>query len=252
MNMKRLITILICFIFLQIQSFAGQMKVVALNDFTTLDNEAKIKIYVAEDYYLNTKLLIPEGSVFVGSIADIKEPKRLKRNADFDFVAFYYMDAQKYKYRIETPIVGNYSTTAKLDKNNSGKKVAFAVTDKIAAGSGHVRNAHNGAKQRKQGRIKGAMTNLYQHSILSWKDKGTHLNIKKGDCFYINFPMYNQNEYSFEKVFTQIDNYGNPLIEKKKNQLKPQGSELEPNYPYKHQYNSRIFYLAHPKKEKTQ
>ena len=66
--MKKLFYLLMFLIFFQTSCYAGSLKAIALNDFTTLDNEATIKIYVAQDYYLTTKLLIPEGSVLVGSI----------------------------------------------------------------------------------------------------------------------------------------------------------------------------------------
>ena len=122
------------------------------------------------------------------------------------------MDIQKYKYKTEQEIIGNFSKVPQIDKNDTGKKAARAATDEAIPGSGHVRNAYNGSKQRQKGRIGGAAKNIYKHSFLSWKEKGSHLSIKKGDFFYINFPTYNQDEYAFENVFSQIDNYGNPLI----------------------------------------
>ena len=102
---------------------------------------------------------------------------------------------------------------------------------------------------------KSATKNVYKHTFWAKAEMGSHVRIKKYDCFYLVFPNYNKDDYSFDKLLTQIDNYGNPLP--KENRVgnpqipqKVEGSDLQINYPSEHQVKNHINYLSKPKKLK--
>ena len=230
------------------------MKVVAMNDFTTLDKSAAIKVYVAQDCYLHQNLIIPEGSVLSGSITEISDPKRLKRDADFNFMVCYYMDNNKNKYKINLPLCGDYTKAMDINEKEMAKSAAISGTSKVVPGLNYAIYAAEGATKHKGHRVKGAAKSVYDHSILSWGKKGSHLRIKRGDCFCFKFPSYDEEEYTYQTLLIPIDKYGNEIkkheVDRFLNPSSVEGSQLEPNYPYKHQINRRVFYLSHPKKDK--
>ena len=235
---------------------AATMKVVSLSNFSTLNSSSYIKLYVAEDFYLHSKFLIPKGSVLAGEVINIKDPKRLKRNSDFDFSILYYMDDKQNKYKFQKPVCGNYSRGANWDKKKMAKSSVITVISRFIPGFSYAIHACEGAKNSTNHKVRGALVNVYENSIFSYHEKGTHLKIKKYDCFYIIFPQYKQEEYSYDTLLMSIDNYGNSTGEYKidgtiKQTSSVEGANLAPNYPIKHQYGKRVFYLAHPKKEKT-
>ena len=255
--MKKLLILSLFFFLSALTANSAALKAVSMSNFTTADSGAYIKIYVAEDFYLHSKFLIPEGSVLAGEVVNIKNPKRLKRDADFDFIVYYYMDDKHNKYKIEKPLSGNFSKATDIDKKKMLKSAAIAITSHFIPGFSYAIHAYEGAKNSAHHKFRGAIVNVYEHSILSYIEKGTHLRIKKNDCFYIKFPAYNQEEYNYETLLTSIDNYGNPTVEyridgTRKNASSVEGANLAPNYPIKHQYGKRVFYLARPKKEKSE
>ena len=89
--MKKFLITLLIFIICQAGAYAEKLKAVALNEFATTNPNADIKVYVYEDFYLHSQVLMPHGSVLVGKIANISQPKP-GMNAGFKFVPIYYMD----------------------------------------------------------------------------------------------------------------------------------------------------------------
>lgn len=231
---------------------AAIMKVVSLSNFTTLDEATNVKLYVAQDCFLHNNLLIPEGSVLAGAVTDIKAPRRLKRNADFDFMVCYYMDSSHNKYKIELPLCGNYTKAPDIDEKQMAKSAAISASGKAVPGLSYAIYAAEGAKQHRGHRVKGAFKNIYDHSFLSWGKRGEHLRIQKGDCFCLTFPQYDDEEYTYQNLLSPIDKYGNPIkkheIDRFLNQNDTEGGNLEPNYPIKHQFHSRVYYISKPKK----
>lgn len=251
--MKKLFLIFTLIVISASSASASIMKVVSMNDFTTLDKSAEIKVYVAQDCYLHKNLIIPEGSVLVGSISEIKDPKRLKRDADFDFMVCYYMDNSKNKYRINLPLCGNYTKALDIDEKKVAKSAAISGTGKIVPGLNYAIYAAEGAKKHKGRRVKGAAKNIYDHSLLSMGKRGSHIRIQRGNCFCLKFPSYDEEEYTYQTLLTPIDKYGNEVknheIDRFLNPSTVEGSKLESNYPYKNQINKRVYYIAHPSKK---
>lgn len=253
--MKKFLITLLIFIICHAGAYAEKLKAVALNEFATTNPNADIKVYVYEDFYLHSQVLMPHGSVLVGKIANISQPKPWM-NAGFKFVPIYYMDSEKRKYKINMPLSAKYAAPSEIDKDAMVDSARDFGIGRFIPGAKFIKNAFNGARQRQGGVIKGAAKNIYKHTFWAKGEMGAHIRIKKYDCFYLIFPIYDKDKYPFEQLFTQIDNYGNPLVEQKNGTIVPkkddvvEGSDLQVNYPTEHQIKDKIFYLSRPKKPK--
>lgn len=245
--MKKLCLLLTCFLFLQTASYAAKMQVAALNNFTTQTPDSQVRLFVLEDFYLNNSFLIPKDSVLVGEISEVKEPKRLKQNAKFKVLILYFMDSQQNKYKFNLPIEAKYGKPLKIDKKNLAESGALFVAGQFIPGASYIYHGVQGAKNSKNGRIKGAVSNIYEHSFLTMARKGNHLNIKKYDCFNMIFPKYKEDKYNYQTLLTPIDNYGNILKNRKID-----GSKLQINYPHKHQKKHKIKYTSRLKQDKSE
>lgn len=237
--MKKFLLSLICFLMIQTTCFAGKMKTAALNNFSTENPNAQVRLFVLEDFYLNNSFLIPKDSVLVGKISEVKEPKRLKRDAKFKVLILYFMDSQQNKYKIDLPIEAKYGKPLEIDKKNLAESGAIFIAGQFIPGASYIYHGVQGAANAKGNRVKGAVSNIYEHSFLTMARKGNHLKIKKYDCFNMVFPKYKEEEYNYQTLLTPIDNYGNVLKNKEID-----GAKLEINYPHKHQKNHKIKYSS--------
>ncbi len=154
------------------------------------------------------------------------------------------------------PLCGKYATPSEIDKDALVDSARDTGIAQFIPGAKFIKNAFNGARQRQGSILKGAGKNIYKHTIFAKAEMGSHVRIKKYDCFYFVFPSYDKEDYSFDKLFTQIDNYGNPLpkqdhVGNPKKAPIVEGSDLEVNYPVEHQIKNKIFYLSKPKKLKN-
>ena len=126
-----------------------------------------------------------------GKITDVKDPKRLKRNATFKFIPITYYDyVTEKKYNIKKSIVGKY-TSHDMTPASIAKTGAVAAGNKlIGAFIGPSVAIVEGAIKNEQDNIaKSAAISVYESSPLSYVEKGKDLEIKKGDVFKINFNL---------------------------------------------------------------
>ncbi len=100
------------------------------------------------------------------------------------------MTPDKVKYKLNLPVCGSYTPITDIDEEQLAHSGVMFTIGKFIPGASFIYNGIKGMKQRKGSRIKGAASNIYKHSFLSQKEKGSEVQIKRLDCFYVSFPSY--------------------------------------------------------------
>lgn len=171
--------------------WAKTLNVEALSDFSTANPSEYLEVKILDTYVTKNDFVIHAGSIINGKITDIKDPKRLKRNATFKFIPITYYDyVTERKYNIKKSIVGKY-TSHDMTPASIAKTGAIAAGNKlIGAFIGPSVAIVEGAIKNEQDNIaKSAAISVYESSPLSYVEKGKDLEIKKGDVFKINFNL---------------------------------------------------------------
>lgn len=171
--------------------WAKTLNVEALSDFSTANPSEYLEVKILDTYVTKNDFVIHAGSIINGKITDVKDPKRLKRNATFKFIPITYYDyVTEKKYNIKKSIVGKY-TSHDITPASIAKTGAVAAGNKlIGAFIGPSVAVVEGAIKNEQDNIaKSAAISVYESSPLSYVEKGKDLEIKKGDVFKINFNL---------------------------------------------------------------
>lgn len=171
--------------------WAKTLNVEALSDFSTANPSEYLEVKILDTYVTKNDFVIHAGSIVNGKITDVKNPKRLKRNATFKFIPITYYDyVTEKKYNIKKSIVGKY-TSHDITPASIAKTGAVAAGNKlIGAFIGPSVAVVEGAIKNEQDNIaKSAAISVYESSPLSYVEKGKDLEIKKGDVFKINFNL---------------------------------------------------------------
>ena len=180
--MKRLILIL-CLLAQPVM--AKTIHVQALENFSTANPPKQYSVKVLDELVLDENITLQENDILKGKVVDIKNPKRLKRNAMFTFVPEELKSGGKV---IE--LKGYYPAkyTTKLNKGQIAKSAALSVGNHFVKGLSMGYNAIEGAvKNEQDNRLKSGVTNAYEESPISLVEKGEQLDIKTGDDFYFVF-----------------------------------------------------------------
>ncbi|MDO5306688.1 MAG: hypothetical protein Q4E83_02900 [bacterium] len=171
--------------------WAKTLNVEALSDFSTANPSEYLEVKILDTYVTKNDFVIHAGSIINGKITDVKDPKRLKRNATFKFIPITYYDyVTERKYNIKKSIVGKYTshdiTPASIAKTGAvaagNKLVGAFIGPSVAVVEGAIKNEQDNI-------AKSAAISVYESSPLSYVEKGKDLEIKKGDVFKINFNL---------------------------------------------------------------
>ena len=171
-------------------TFAKNIKVQAMSDFTTANPPSTWQLKIVEGFTTKDGYEIGEGSIIEGKIVNVTDPKRLKRNATFTFVPTnFYNSADKENHAITQNITGKYSSMTEMTAGNVAKQGAVFVGNKLVDGffgpgvaivEGAVKNEHGN-------KAKSAAVSLYESTPLSYANKGKEMEIKKDQIFIMNF-----------------------------------------------------------------
>lgn len=194
--MKKLLFVLTAMLITSSFCFAEDMKVMALNDFST-DKPSEIRVKVLETMTLDEGVVIPEGSVVTGNMVDVIPAKRLKRDAQFSFQPLSYTTPQNERYTINKVYKGKFSPKFELDKAKLAKSAVLSVGNHLMTGFSTGVHAVKGAIDNEQGnRLVSSVNNVYEHSFLSYIEKGGATCIKAESLFSFKFKE-NEAEESF-------------------------------------------------------
>ena len=168
-------------------AIADTMAVQAVTTISTETPENIIKVRVMRDCKLdNVELKI--GYILEGKMLSVTDPKRLKRDASFTFFPMSYTDLNGNTTHISTLYVGTFSPKFEIDAKQLAKNTALSVGNHFISGLSMGYRAVEGAVTNNQGNaLKSAANNVYEHSFVSYVEKGEQINIKPETCFGLKF-----------------------------------------------------------------
>ena len=172
--------------------FAKNVKVEAVSDFSTENPPEVWSVKVVEGFTTKGGYPVYAGSIIKGRIENVKDPKRLKRNATFTFIPTDYFDYNTQQWlQIDNQIEAKYSSLSDIDAKSIAKTGATVVGNKLLDGFfGPGVALVEGAVKNEQGnRAKSAVVSVYESTPLSYANKGKELVIEQGRIFVMNFKM---------------------------------------------------------------
>ena len=188
---------------------AKNIKVEALEDFSTVNPPKTWKVKVLEGFVADNGIVVHQNTIVEGDIVNVKSPQRLKRNATFRFIPTTYYDPQLgVTQSVKRDFEGKYSLTSNLDKKEIAKTGAISAGNMligsfVAPAVGLV----EGVIANKDGyRAKSAVVGAYERTPLSYANKGEEIEIMQGQKFSMSFKLKGEEEtenlpnYSYEIV----------------------------------------------------
>ena len=188
---------------------AKNIKVEALDKFSTANPPKTWKIKVLETFVADNGITIHQGTVIDGDIVNVKSPQRLKRNATFRFVPKTYTDPKIGATKtVKRDFEGKYSSTGNIDKKELAKTGAISAGNMligsfVAPAVGLVEGV---VKNEDGNRAKSAVVGAYERTPLSYANKGQEIEFKQGQVFVMSFKLKEEVEaenlpnYSYEIV----------------------------------------------------
>jgi len=193
--MKAKLSVLVICLFLNtcMCQAVENMKVSAVEDFSTENPAKTINVKVMEESILGTHEIRPE-AILHCNVLQVVDPKRGKRDATF-YVQPVSYKANGHTYSINETIYGKYSTIVlskdelkDLPYGKIVKKGALLVGDYFVKGlSTGVAFVQGAVQNDEDNRLKSGVKNAYEESPVSYIEKGEQLEIKTGDKFYFVF-----------------------------------------------------------------
>lgn len=197
--MKRLILVLVL---LSQPVWAKTIPVQALEDFSTENPPTEYSVKVLDELVLDEKVTLNEGDIVQGKIVDVKNAKRLKRNAGFSFVP----ETVRTTAGNTVSIAGYYPAkyTTQLNKGEMAKTAALSVGNHFVKGISLGYRTVEGVVKNEQGnRFKSGADALYENTPLSYVEKGQEIFIPKNQNFLLNFKTKNPKDipnYEYEEL----------------------------------------------------
>lgn len=182
-------------------SFAKNVKVMAMSDFSTANPPKTWRVKILEPFTTKSGYEVFEGSIITGQITDVTDPKRLKRNASFKFIPMSYYDAKTNKtFHVEKDYVGKYNSLGDITAGEVIEKGAitagnYFINSTIGTGVALVKGA---VKNENGNRVKSAAVSVYESTPISYIGKGKELEIKTGQTFLMNFKLKDEDEFEDE------------------------------------------------------
>ena len=173
---------------------AKMIKVRALEDFSTANPPETWKVQLVDGFETKDGTPYYAGSIIYGRIEDIKDPKRLKRNAQFTFVPTEYYDSMSQKtYAIKRQFKGKYSSMSDVTVGSVVKTGAVAAGSHFISGfiGPSVALVEGAVKNEEGNRAKSAAKSVYESTPVSYVEKGKQLEIKENQEFVMSFKLAN-------------------------------------------------------------
>lgn len=196
--MKRSLLIITFLLFSIVPVFAETMAVQALTDISTTEPEKDVRVRVMRDCTL-ADIPMKIGYVLEGKMI-VTDAKRLKRDASFTFYPVNYIDLEGNVIHISQLYYGKFSPKFEIDAKSLAESAVVSVANHFIKGISSGFYAVQGAvKNEKGNRLTSAAYGLYQHSFLSYVEKGQPLTIVKETLFGLKFDECKNEPLSEEK-----------------------------------------------------
>lgn len=170
--------------FIGTSTLAETLKVEAITPFTTANAPKSVQVRAIGEIRLTKEVKINSGDILTGCLVDIKDPKRLKRNATFSYEINTITDENGNTLNVKENNIAKYVPSFKLDKVEVAKSAALTVGNHFVEGLSAGYHAVEGAIKDETGnRATSAIKGAYDNSILSYTSKGKDVVINTGDVF---------------------------------------------------------------------
>lgn len=174
-------------------AFSKNVEVKALEDFSTSNPPESISFIIEDDVVLKDSTVLHKGDTVFAKVDQVKNSKRLKRNATFTLFPEYYVDNQQVKHNFEHNFVAKYTTG--IDIKKPTKSAALTVGNHFIPGLSAGVAAIEGVVENSEGnRAKSAVKSVYDSSPLSYVEKGKEIDIRKNDSFLLKFKLKDEDE----------------------------------------------------------
>lgn len=168
------------------QAFSKSVPVEAVTNFDSENPVETIDVKILDERELADETVLKEGDNVHFEVLEVKEPKRLKQNANFKLQAKYYIDAKGQKYEFKHDTFARYTTI--VDKKDVAKSAALGVGSYFVKGLSVGVAAVEGAVKNEEGnRAKSSVVSVYKASPFSYVEKGQPLKLSQGDSFLLKF-----------------------------------------------------------------
>lgn len=169
---------------------AKNIKLEAMNDFSTANPLEYWKVKVVEDVTLKNGFIIYKDSIIEGKIEGVTNPKRLRRNANFSFTPVKFYNAYTNEYKdIETSISAKYSVMSDISMGKVAKSGAILLGNQLVScffGPG-IAMLEGAIRNQEGNRTKSAVVSAYESTPLKYISKGKEILIPKGQIFIMSF-----------------------------------------------------------------
>ena len=194
--MKKWLCLLSAMVFTAASVQAAEiLQVESLTKFSTAEYPAEVQLRALNDINLSTDIQIKEGYTVTGKLTDVSSPKRLKRDAKFSFMPLYYVDYSGKTNMIKEPVEGKFTKDIEINKGELAKSAALTVGNHFLQGLSMGYYAVEGAvKNESDNRFKSSVKSVYEHSPLSYVEKGQDIEINVHDVFGLKFKVDDEDE----------------------------------------------------------
>lgn len=190
--MKKILVLFLLIVGMFQPVFAKHVKVEAVSDFSTANPPAQWEVKTVSNITTKSGTVIPANSLLKGNIINIKDPKRLKRDATFSFEVTEFINSKtQITTQLKKKVIGKYSSLTEVTPGKIIKQGAITAGDKfIGAYIGPSVALVEGAVKNEQGnRAKSAAKSVYESTPISYVEKGQELEIKQGTVFVMDFKI---------------------------------------------------------------
>jgi hypothetical protein len=200
--MKRFYLLLILCLLSQ-PVWAKTIPVQAMNNLSTENPPSTYSVRILDEITLDKDLVLKVDDIVHGEIVDVKDPKRLKRDATFTFIPKSITSTNGQVVKISNSYLAKYTT--QIDKAQLAQTIALGVGSYFVKGLSIGVNAVEGmVKNEQDNRLKSGLVSAYEGSPLSYVQKGQEIEILKEQVFFLNFQvnneMYDEPNYEYTKL----------------------------------------------------
>ena len=189
--MKKFVLSLLLFTVIYSQPvMAKNVKVQAMSDFSTSNPPKTWELQIVDGFTMKNGVEVCSGSRIKGKIEGVTDPKRLKRNANFNFIPVEYYDSMsKQTYKIQKDYVGKYSPLTDVTSGAVIEQGAVIAGSHFISGfiGPSVALVKGAVKNEEGNRAKSAAVSVYESTPVSYISKGKQLDIKEGQMFIMSF-----------------------------------------------------------------
>ena len=196
--MKKVLLTGLSLFLLNLGAHGAFLSVETMTPFSTDAPPEIVKLKSLGEIQLAPEVLIQEGDILTGELTHVKHAKRLKRNATFKYKINSVKPVDGESFDLSEYNEGKYVSEIKINKGKLATNAALKAGELFVSGISVSYRAVEGAiKNRKEGIsgvATGAVENVYDNSVLSYIKKGTEIEKKQGDKFYLSLKPQKNNE----------------------------------------------------------